>query len=339
MQIEEHVLLAPYTTFGIGGFAHYFVRVENVEELQKSLDFARDQNQPVLILGGGSNMLVPDAGWNGLVLKIELHGLCIGDDEYDANKKILVAGAGELWDTVVAQAVEYNLWGLENLSGIPGTVGGAVVQNIGAYGAALSQTLLWAEALDIESGEIKKMSNAECAFGYRESFFKHDTGRYVVVRAAFTLSSALKPNVSYKDLAARFGATKPDLSAIRAAVLSIRKAKFPDLTVEGTAGSFFKNPIIPIAEAEALKARYPDMPLFDMPEIEGVKVPLAWLLDKVLNLKGVSVGGARLYEKQPLVIAAEKNTPANDVRMLAQKIKKEVREKLHIEIEEEVKII
>jgi UDP-N-acetylmuramate dehydrogenase len=145
--------------------------------------------------------------------------------------------------------------------------------------------------------------------------------------------------VSYKDLAARFSGSLPDIAAIRAAVLDIRKGKFPDLAVEGTAGSFFKNPIVPAAEAETLKARYPDMPLFNMPETEGTKVPLAWLLDKVLNLKGISVGGARLYEKQPLVIVAQKNTSADDVKALAQKIKKEVKEKLHIEIEEEVKII
>jgi UDP-N-acetylmuramate dehydrogenase len=339
MQIEENVSLAPYTTFGIGGPARYFVRVTSIEELQKSLDFARDKKLAILLLGGGSNMLVPDAGWDGLVIKVELRGLKFEDDERDASKKILVAGAGELWDTVVAQAVEQNLWGLENLSGIPGTVGGAVVQNIGAYGAALSQTLLWTEVLDTAAGEITKMSNAKCAFGYRESFFKHDAERHVVLRAAFVLSSTRKPNVSYKDLAMRFGDAKPGLSAIRAAILDIRAGKFPDLTVEGTAGSFFKNPIVLVQEAEELKVRYPDMPLFDMPETSGVKVPLAWLLDRALNLKGTTVGGARLFEKQPLVIVAKKNTPGSDVRMLAQKIKKEVQEKLHIEIEAEVKII
>ncbi|HUD02665.1 MAG TPA: UDP-N-acetylmuramate dehydrogenase [Candidatus Paceibacterota bacterium] len=339
MQIDEHVLLAPYTTFGIGGLARYFVRVTSIEELKKSLDFARDQHQPVLMLGGGSNILVSDAGWDGLVIKVELRGLEFEDEGHDANKKILIARGGESWDKIVEQVVEQNCWGLENLSGIPGTVGGAVVQNIGAYGAALSQTLLWVEVLDTTLGEIKKMSNAECAFGYRESFFKHDKGQHVVLRAAFTLSHTPKPNVLYKDLAARFAEAQPDITAIRAAVLDIRKAKFPDLTVEGTAGSFFKNPIVPLAEAEVLKAHYPDMPLFDMPETTGVKVPLAWLLDHALNLKGATVGGARLYEKQPLVIVAKKNTPASDVYTLAQKIKKEVQEKLHIEIEEEVRVL
>jgi UDP-N-acetylmuramate dehydrogenase len=338
MQIENNVLLAPYTTFGIGGMARYFVRVTSIDEIKQSLDFARDQHQPVLILGGGSNMLVPDTGWDGLVIKIELRGLEFEDDEHDASKKILIAQAGEPWERVVEQAVKHSLWGLENLSGIPGTVGGAVVQNIGAYGAALSQTLLWVEALDTRDNTIQKITNTECRFAYRDSIFKHSP-HLIVLKAACKLSREPKPDVSYKDLAARFGSSSPDIAAIRAAVLDIRKGKFPDLAVEGTAGSFFKNPIVPVAEAEALKARYPDMPLFDMPETEGTKVPLAWLLDKVLNLKGASVGGARLYEKQPLVIVAKKNTPANDVHLLAQKIKKEMQEKLNIKIEEEVKII
>jgi UDP-N-acetylmuramate dehydrogenase len=192
-------------------------------------------------------------------------------------KKYLLRGQGSPWDSVVEQAVEQNCWGLENLSGIPGTVGGAVVQNIGAYGAALSQTLLWAEVLDTAVGEIKKMSNAECAFGYRESFFKHDAGRHVVLRAAFALSSAAQSILLFR--------TKTWLRALKvpnqtlqqyAPLYSIyAKPNFPDLTVEGTAGSFFKNPIVPALEAQALKAQYPDMPLFDMPETVGVKVPLA----------------------------------------------------------------
>lgn len=339
MQIQENVPLAPLTTFGIGGDARYLVPAQDIKEMIEALSFAKKEGLSVLLLGGGSNMLMPDAGWQGLVIKIEIKGVEIEEDTREASEKILIAGAGERWDGLVERAVEENLWGLENLSGIPGTVGGAVVQNIGAYGAALSQTCLWVEVLDTETGAIKKMSNAECAFEYRDSFFKHDAGRHVMLRAAFALSTTPKVNISYKDLAARFNDSSLSLNAIRDAVLLIRKGKFPDLSVEGTAGSFFKNPILSSAEAKLLKEKYPEMPLFDMPETAGVKVPLAWLLDKVLSLKGTSVGGARLFEKQPLVIAAQKNTSSNDVRALAQKIKKEVKEKLQIDIEEEVKII
>ncbi len=338
MEIKENIALAPFTTFGIGGPARYMATVSNTEEIKEALAFAEEKSLQVLLLGGGSNMLVPDAGWSGLVLKIEIKGVEIVEGS-NANQKTLVAGAGEGWDEIVAQAVEANLWGLENLSGIPGTVGGAVVQNIGAYGAALSQTLLWVEVYDSESGEVKKMTNAECMFGYRESFFKHDGGRHIVLRAAFTLSLEPKANITYKDLAARFTDSSLDIAEIRAAVLEIRKGKFPDISVEGTAGSFFKNPVLGPLQARGLASMYPGMPLFDMPETSGVKVPLAWLLDKVLGLKGTCVGGARLFEKQPLVIAAARNTPSSDVQTLAEKIKKEVKEKLQIEIEEEVKII
>jgi UDP-N-acetylmuramate dehydrogenase len=342
MVIEENVPLASLTTFGIGGDARFLVTVNGVEELQEALEFAKKKELQVLLLGGGSNMLIPDAGWAGLVIKIEIKGV-------ELAKNILIAGAGESWDGLVERAVAQNVWGIENLSGIPGTVGGAVVQNIGAYGAALSQTLQWVEVYDTKADtesdtakKIIKMSNAECAFGYRDSFFKHTAGRYVVLRAAFVLSSTPQPDVSYKDLAARFAGSSPSLVAIRAAVLEIRKDKFPDLTQEGTAGSFFKNPIVSNRAAQALKERYPGLPIFTMPETEGVKVPLAWFLDSshgVLDMRELHEGGARLFEKQPLVIVAQKNTLASDVVLLAQKVKKEVKEKLHLDIEEEVKII
>ena len=335
MRIEENIPLAPLTTFGIGGPAAFLVHVKTLEELHQALEFAKQKELRTLVLGGGSNMLVPDTGWSGLVIKIELKGV-------EIENNVLIAGAGESWDGVVAKAVQEGLWGVENLSGIPGTVGGAVVQNIGAYGAALSETLLWVEVLDTETKEIKKMSNAECAFDYRDSFFKHDNGRHVVVRAAFALSKEPKANVSYKDLAARFNDSSLSLDAIRAAVLEIRKGKFPDLSLKGTAGSFFKNPILSPNEVKLLKEKYPSMPLFSMPETSGVKVPLAWFLDYrngILDMREFSVGGARLFERQPLVIVAQKNTSSDEVEALAQKIKKEVKEKIHIEIEEEVRII
>ena len=178
MQIKENVPLAPFTTFGIGGPAAFFNTVASVDELKESLDFARDKNLTTLIFGGGSNMLVPDAGWAGLVIKIEIKGVEIEGGK-STNEKLIIAGAGESWDALVARTVSEKLWGIENLSGIPGTVGGAVVQNIGAYGAALSQTLSWVEVLDTQTGEVKKLTNAECAFGYRESIFKKEEGRYV----------------------------------------------------------------------------------------------------------------------------------------------------------------
>jgi len=336
MQIQEHVPLAPLTTFGIGGPARHFAFVQDIQEMHEAFAFAKAKELPVCILGGGSNVLIDDNGFNGLVIQPALLGV---DWQVDGEHTLVTAAAGESWDALVAQTVAKNLWGLENLSGIPGTVGGAVVQNIGAYGAALSQRLEWAEVFDTESGEIRRLSNNACAFGYRDSFFKHDGGRHVVVRAAFTLSALPTPDLSYKDLAQRFAGMTPQIDEIRRAVLEVRSAKFPDLTIEGTAGSFFKNPVLPAPVAQALLTRYPDMPLFSLPESSGTKVPLAWLLDHALQIRGLHVGRARLFEKQPLVIVAEKGSSSNDVKKLAAMVMQTVKEKVGIEIEAEVRII
>src|SRR6185437_3970041 len=336
MEILEKVPLGPLTTFKIGGPAAFFTTVTSLEELEEVIVFAKAKSLPKLILGGGSNILISDAGFEGLVIQIRIQGI-------EIEEEVLVASAGENWDAVVLRACEENLWGIENLSNIPGTVGGAVVQNIGAYGAALSESLKWAEVLDTQTGEVVRYINSECKFEYRDSVFKHNTD-LVVLRAALQLSREPKPNTSYKDLAALFSPASPslggsiDVGAVRSALIGIRKGKFPDLSQEGTAGSFFKNPIVTAGEAALLKQTYPDMPLFAMPETSGVKVPLAWLLDHVLQLKGTSVGGARLYEKQPLVIAAKFGTHTSDVLALAEKVKQEVKEKFQISIEEEVKI-
>jgi UDP-N-acetylmuramate dehydrogenase len=334
MNIEQMVPLAPLTTFNIGGPALYFTNVETPEELEEAVTFAKAKGLPKLILGGGSNLLVNDKGFEGLVIQLTSQGI-------EIEEEVIVAQAGESWDKLVQTAVKHELWGVENLSAIPGSVGGAVVQNIGAYGAALSDVLLWAEVLDTDSGEVRKYTNLECKFDYRDSIFKHNPN-LVVIRTACKLSRTPKPNTSYKDLAARFSESSVDIAAIRQAVIEIRKGKFPDLTTEGSAGSFFKNPIVDAAGAEVLKQRYPNLPVFTMPETKGVKVPLAWFLDDrngVLALEVKAVGGARLYEKQPLVIAAARGCKSEDVVALAEIVKKEIKEKINLEIEEEVKII
>lgn len=336
MQIQENIPLAPLTTFRAGGPARFFVRARAQDDVREAARFARGRGLPLFALGGGSNLLVRDGGFDGVVVKIETAGVQL---ERDEGKALLVAAAGEPWDGLVARAVEENLWGLENLSGIPGTVGGAVVQNIGAYGQALSQALLWAETLDCESGEVRRFSNEECAFDYRDSTFKHDGGRHIVLRAAFALSSEPKPDVSYKDLAQAFAGKSPTLAEIRAAVLAVRAGKFPDLSVEGTAGSFFKNPVLAESEALALQATHPDMPLFPLPEAAGRKVPLAYLFDRGLALKGYARGRARLFEKQPLVIAAQFGAGAEEIEALAEEVRKKIFEKYAIVIEPEVRII
>jgi len=335
MQIEEHIPLGPLTTFKIGGPARFFARVKTTEELQEALAFAKEKNVKLFILGGGSNILVDDAGFDGLVIKVEITGV-------EEQGNVCIAGAGESWDALVLRAVEKKLWGIENLSGIPGTVGGAVVQNIGAYGQVLSQTLEWVDVYDTVVGQEKRLSKEECKSGYRDSLFKHEPGRYVVLRAAVELSTTERADVSYKDLAARFAGSTPTLQEVREAVLAIRAAKFPDILVEGTAGSFFKNPIVPLAEAKALQATYPELPLFPLPESADVKVPLGWFLDYrhgVLDMRSVRIGGARMYEKQFLVIAAERGTSSADVKTLVALVQKKIRDTLNVDIEPEVTMI
>lgn len=336
MRLLSDVLLSSHATFGIGGKADFFVEVSTLVELEEALRTARSMELPVFILGGGSNVLFADEGWRGLVIKIGIGGI---DVEERGSQRIVRAGSGVRWDELVSYSVEQGLWGLENLSGIPGSVGGAVVQNIGAYGAAVSEVLESVEVLDTESMSIRTFDSAVCAFDYRDSFFKHDGGRHIVLSASFRLSPKTEPNLSYRDLSIYFGDKTPSLSEIRQSVLAIRKAKFPDLSKEGTAGSFFKNPILPRGEALALQARYREMPLFDMPETSGVKVPLGWILDKVLGLRGFSVGGARLFERQALVIAASRGARAVDVRALRDEVTRRVREACGIELEAEVRVL
>jgi len=281
----------------------------------------------MLLLGGGSNVLVSDAGFDGLVIKIEMTGV-------EKEGELLIAGAGESWDALVECAVQSGLWGIENLSGIPGTVGAAPVQNIGAYGSEIKDTLAWVEAFDMQSGAVIRLQNTECSFGYRTSRFKKEPGRFIILRAAFKLNKNGAPNTSYKDLA---GISRSNLAEIRAKVLAVRAGKFPDLKKEGTAGSFFLNPVVSAQKAAELAKKYPDLPQF--PAESGVKVSLAWLLDNVLHVKRLSVGGARLYEKQPLVIAASRTASASDVAELAQKVARLVQDKFKIIIEPEVRII
>jgi UDP-N-acetylmuramate dehydrogenase len=335
MTIEHNVPLAPLTTFHIGGSARFFVRVSTKEELAQALAYAKERELKVLILGGGSNMLIDDVGFNGLVIKIELMGVTI---EHDKNGAIVVAGAGEGWEALVARAVEEKLWGIENLSGIPGTVGAAPVQNIGAYGCEIKDTLEWVEALDTETGGLLRLSREQCLFGYRSSIFKLNPGRLVVLQVALRLLEDGTPRLFYKDLAEVFqDAPAPTLSAVRDAVLNIRAKKFPDLSQEGTAGSFFLNPAVSKEKAAQLLERYPELPQFPAPN--GVKLSLAWLLDNALQLRGYSHGSARLFEKQPLVIVASGSNAFSDVVALKDEILQKVFETLEIELEPEVRII
>ena len=334
MTSRENVPLAPFTTFGIGGPARFFIEAAGEEEIQTAIAQARASGLPLFPLGGGSNILVPDGGVDGVVLKVTDESIAF---EMLGSDQLLVAGAGAGWDDVVHAATMRGLFGIENLAGIPGTIGGAAVQNIGAYGAALSETFLYADALDAATGARVRIDAATAAFGYRTSLFKRSR-ELVIMRVALRLSSTGSANVSYPDLAhAQAAGEALDTPArIASALRAIRGAKFPDLSREGTAGSFFANPVLTEEEAYALKARYLEMPVFTLPETTQIKVPLAWLLDHALGLKGFSRGAVRLYEKQPLVVVAAKGATSAEVDALADDVATRVRKTIGIVLEREV---
>ncbi len=336
MNISEHVPLAPMTTFRIGGTARYFARVSDERELSRVLSFARERNLPLFVLGGGSNVLVADDGFPGLVVRVEIPGVVYGGS---AARVRVSCGAGVSWDGLVADTVHRGLHGFENLSGIPGSVGAAPVQNIGAYGVELESLVARIDTVDVETGELRSFVPDECAFGYRDSFFKGSVGkRYVITRVHFNLSTGSTCDTSYRDLAEYFcqpGAPEITPSSVRGAVLRIRAGKFPDLSQVGTAGSFFKNPVLSQADFDVLRERFPGVPGY---AVSGgrVKVPLAWILDHILALRGTRTGDVGAHTTQPIVIVNYGRATARDVDAFAEDVRARVRAACGIDVEREV---
>ena len=251
----------------------------------------------------------------------------------------VTVGAGVVLDEFVETLVAQGLWGLENLSGIPGTVGGVPVQNVGAYGVEAKDIIVAVEVYDPISDSVEALSNPECAFTYRDSYFKREGKHLIITAVTFRVSRIATPKLAYKDLAARFSEeAAPSLQDVRDAVLLIRSKKFPDWRVVGTAGSFFKNPIIPAEEYEKLRATYPELPGF--PTDDGrVKVSLGWILDHVCNLRGYTEESVGLYSEQALVLICAHGTSPNDVISFSEKIIARVYEATGITIEREVTIV
>jgi UDP-N-acetylmuramate dehydrogenase len=335
MQLESNVVLGPLTTLRVGGPAAFFVRVSTIESMVEVAQYAREQSIPTSVLGEGSNVLVPDVGLPGIVIKNEMLGLQFENE--GANVLVTVA-SGEHWDAFVKETVLRGLYGIENLSGIPGTVGATPIQNVGAYGAEVSDVIQWVEVLDSETGHVQKLSKGDCKFGYRDSAWKHPGGkRLIVTRVCFRLSMSGEPNLSYRDLKDYFKGRKmsPTLGEIRNAVLAIRAKKFPDLHMTGTAGSFFKNPILTHEEFTPVHKQYPEIPFFEL-QNEQYKVPLAWILDHVCHLKNTWQGNVGLFERQPLVLVTKPGATATDVELFARDIAQRVNEMTGIVIQREV---
>lgn len=333
MNPQEHVPLAPFTTFHIGGPARVFIEAQNEKDIEDAIALARERGFPLHVLGGGSNILVPDAGVDGIVLRVRLAGIAFESDGADT---LLVASAGESWDAVVDAAGARGIFGIENLAGIPGTSGGAAVQNIGAYGAELADVFEYADTIDRATGAHARIGKKDAALAYRTSFFKHNRDR-IITKVALRFPPGAAPDISYPDLVRARSASESLATPVEIAraVRAIRAKKFPRNGAEGTAGSFFKNPVLSRELADSLRARFPDLPVF--PQADGrVKVALAWLLDHALSLKGYAQGPVRLYENQPLVIVASAGAHARDVDALARYVAERVQKELGISIEREV---
>jgi UDP-N-acetylmuramate dehydrogenase len=341
LTIQENIPLAPLTTFKVGGPAHYFVDCQSESEVQQAVTHADEHKLPLFVLGGGSNLVVADEGWPGLVLKVSICGI-----EETATGFFRV-GAGEDWDRFVAHAVKENYAGIECLSGIPGTVGGTPVQNVGAYGQEVAETIVYVRVLEIATGKIIELSKAECGFSYRRSIFNGEQrDRYIVLWVAYQLTKDGEPRIEYADLKNYFAGKpkNPTLQEVRDAVREIRRSKAM-LIVEGdedcrSAGSFFKNPIVTQSEAERIQSlaqeKVPGKTLPKYPAPDGkVKLPAAWLLEQAGFHKGYTRGPVGISRKHSLAIVNRGGATAKDIIDLKDEIQKRVLEVWGVQLEPE----
>lgn len=333
MIVSEYVPLSTHTTLRVGGTARFFVECARKEDIQNALALAQEHALPWSVLGDGSNVLACDDAYNGVVIAIRIPGVTFVDVDEEV---FLTAGAGVSWDALVLEAALRGLWGLENLAGIPGTVGAAPVQNIGAYGAEVNDTLQEVSVLDTHTSEVRTLVRDECAFGYRDSIFK-STNQFVILSATFRLKKTAVPRIAYKDLrdAQTQGMDLSTPASIGEAVRAIRARKFPDLSLVGTAGSFFKNPTISEEAYASLKEKFEDMPGF--PNKTGVKIPAAFILDHVLGLRGYTEGNISLFENQPLVLVAQNGATQKEINIFANSIATRVHDVTGITLEREVR--
>ncbi len=334
LNFQKDVSLLPFNTFGIDVKSKKFVSVRSTDELKAVLN--QNQEKQLLVLGGGSNLLLTK-DFDGLTLRIENRGIEIVREE-QRSAKVKVA-AGENWHDFVLWCLDNDLGGIENLALIPGSVGAAPIQNIGAYGVELSQVFESCEALSIETGEVKVFINDECEFGYRNSIFKNSLKeQYIITSVQFNLSKAPhQTNTSYKGLSEKFDGKSPSIQSIAQAVVEIRSAKLPDPGQIGNSGSFFKNPVIPSKQFTVLQQQYPEIPHY--PDQGGkIKIPAAWLIDS-LGYKGYRVNDAGVHQKQALVLVNYGNASGAEIQKIAHQIRDKVLENFAINLEFEVNIL
>ena len=331
MKVERNISLLPYNTFGMDVKAKIFAEYASVEELRELLQ--RYQGEPMLHIGAGSNLLLTK-DFDGIILHSAMRRARALDE--DSDTVLIEAENGLVLDELIAQLCDMGLSGMENLSYIPGEVGASAVQNVGAYGVEAKDVIVQVRAIHIADGSERIFTNDECRYGYRDSIFKNELrGQYIITHVTYRLNKHLRPQLDYGNLRAETG-DQPTVMAIREAVIRIRRQKLPEVSELGSAGSFFKNPIVPREMYDEIAAQYERVPHFD--QDGGVKIPAAWLIEQC-GWKGKTMGGAQCYPKQPLVLVNADHATPQDIIDLAAAICKSVKDKFNISIHPEVNYI
>jgi len=342
MDIAHDVSLANYSTMRLGGIADHLVEVRSREQLQQAAAWARDQHLPLIVIGGGSNIVWQDSGFRGLVVVNKISGY---DDQLEGgNVHLLHVGAGEPWDSVVARSVASGLTGIEALSLIPGTAGATPVQNVGAYGQEISQTLVSIDVYDTQTDSFATLQAADCGFGYRTSRFKTDFHRrYAIVGLTLQLTTGNPVPPFYGTVQAYFEASPVDgpvtPAALREAVIAIRQAKLPDPATVANNGSFFANPVVDGPKLEALLAEFPDMPNWPLGD-GSAKLPAAWLIEQTgFKDHHDEETGMATWHTQPLVLVNEHAHTTADLLAFKQKIMTAVEAKFGITLTQEPELL
>ena len=335
--ISDNYSLQNHNTFGLPARADHFVRCNSAEDIALFIADNPFPEKPMLILGEGSNILFVE-DFRGVVLNPAIRNITISDETVDT--VAITAGAGLNWDEFVAWCVERNYGGIENLSLIPGAVGAAPIQNIGAYGAEAGDVISEVHYIDAGSGKEQAISNEDCQFAYRSSIFKRELkNRVIITDVVFRLSKKPLLKTTYGNISSRLSDIKnPGISDIRKTVIDIRNEKLPDPAKTGNAGSFFKNPVIERGHYEELRQYHPEIPSYPVPEKDQVKIPAAWLIEKC-GLKGITEGNTGTWHKQPLVVVNHGSATGREILSFAEKIRKSVDENFGIRLETEVNIM
>ena len=337
MRFLENFPLTPYNTFGIAARARCFAAPASEAELRALLRSVTARRLPLMVLGGGSNIVL-GGDVEALVVHPDMRGIaCIGED---AQHWLVEAAAGETWHDFVQATLARGWHGLENLSLIPGTVGAAPIQNIGAYGVEVTDRLHSLTAMDIATGELREFRHDECRFGYRDSVFKQELrDRYIITRVRFALLKQPAVRIDYGDIRAELaarGIERPTSRQVAEAVIAIRRRKLPSPAVLGNAGSFFKNPVVPLDKLASLRATWPD--IVSYPAGQGAKLAAGWLIERA-GWKGRRIGPVGSYEKQALVLVNHGGATGADVLRVARAIQQAVRQTFGVELEMEPQVV